>query len=228
MKTEDSLDERVKSYLSNGGLFNPEHMEHDKVRQLIIDSLKPNPFNYISIPSSGISPSPSPSPRACLLADGVPFTLGMKIFECRFGQIKEIDTDASTHTLAFKMGRWLIDDIVGYRSIAVEDCCSTLVNMEKHYIDSELAKAIRIYKRVRVVIDKSFNQWDPEFQSAKAYIDSILSISPTVQSIKSVAMTTAIPNSATEYFCPECQNTGQVTLLTTVNKCRNSLCKHSK
>lgn len=37
MKTEDDLDKRVKSYLCNGGLFNPEHMDHDKVRQLIID-----------------------------------------------------------------------------------------------------------------------------------------------------------------------------------------------
>jgi len=28
---------RIQSYLGNGGLFNPEMMEHDKVRDLIID-----------------------------------------------------------------------------------------------------------------------------------------------------------------------------------------------
>lgn len=29
--------ERIQSYLGNGGFFNPEFMEHDKVRDLIID-----------------------------------------------------------------------------------------------------------------------------------------------------------------------------------------------
>lgn len=29
--------ERIQSYLSNGGLFNPELMEHDKVRDLIME-----------------------------------------------------------------------------------------------------------------------------------------------------------------------------------------------
>lgn len=29
--------ERIKNYLEVGGLFNPELMEHDKVRRLIID-----------------------------------------------------------------------------------------------------------------------------------------------------------------------------------------------
>ncbi len=28
---------RIQDYLSKGGLFNPELMEHDKVRQLILD-----------------------------------------------------------------------------------------------------------------------------------------------------------------------------------------------
>jgi hypothetical protein len=28
---------RIKNYLGNGGLFNPEMMEHDKVRDLILD-----------------------------------------------------------------------------------------------------------------------------------------------------------------------------------------------
>lgn len=32
----DTLD-RIQQYLSNGGLFNPELMEHDKVRDLIRD-----------------------------------------------------------------------------------------------------------------------------------------------------------------------------------------------
>jgi hypothetical protein len=32
-----TLQERVQDYLSNGGLFNPELMEHDKVRDLIMD-----------------------------------------------------------------------------------------------------------------------------------------------------------------------------------------------
>lgn len=29
--------ERIQSYLGNGGLFNPESMEHNKVRDLILD-----------------------------------------------------------------------------------------------------------------------------------------------------------------------------------------------
>lgn len=29
---------RLNDYLQSGGLFNPEHMEHDKVRDLIIDT----------------------------------------------------------------------------------------------------------------------------------------------------------------------------------------------
>lgn len=33
----DDLKERLRDYLGNGGLFNPELMEHDKVRDLIID-----------------------------------------------------------------------------------------------------------------------------------------------------------------------------------------------
>lgn len=28
---------RIREYLGNGGLFNPEQMEHDKVRDLIMD-----------------------------------------------------------------------------------------------------------------------------------------------------------------------------------------------
>lgn len=32
-----TLQERVQSYLGNGGLFNPEFMEHDKVRDLVVD-----------------------------------------------------------------------------------------------------------------------------------------------------------------------------------------------
>jgi len=32
-----NISERIQSYLSNGGLFNPEAMEHDKVRDLIMD-----------------------------------------------------------------------------------------------------------------------------------------------------------------------------------------------
>lgn len=31
------LAERINNYLGNGGLFNPELMEHDKVRDLLID-----------------------------------------------------------------------------------------------------------------------------------------------------------------------------------------------
>ena len=30
---------RIRDYLGNGGLFNPEHMEHDKVRKLLMDML---------------------------------------------------------------------------------------------------------------------------------------------------------------------------------------------
>ena len=31
------LEKLMQEYLSNGGLFNPEMMDHDKVRDLIID-----------------------------------------------------------------------------------------------------------------------------------------------------------------------------------------------
>jgi hypothetical protein len=33
-----TVSERITDYLSAGGLFNPELMEHDKVRDLIIDA----------------------------------------------------------------------------------------------------------------------------------------------------------------------------------------------
>jgi len=33
----DRLLERIRGYLVNGGLFNPEQMEHQKVRDLIIE-----------------------------------------------------------------------------------------------------------------------------------------------------------------------------------------------
>lgn len=40
MKTKDftefTLSEQITNYLSNGGLFNPEMMEHDKVRNLLM------------------------------------------------------------------------------------------------------------------------------------------------------------------------------------------------
>jgi hypothetical protein len=36
MKTEELLN-RIQDYLSNGGLFNPELMEPDKVRALLLD-----------------------------------------------------------------------------------------------------------------------------------------------------------------------------------------------
>jgi hypothetical protein len=34
---EHELEQRITDYLSSGGLFNPELMEHDKVRELLID-----------------------------------------------------------------------------------------------------------------------------------------------------------------------------------------------
>lgn len=34
------LEERVQEYLNHGGLFNPEMMEHTKVRDLIMDLAK--------------------------------------------------------------------------------------------------------------------------------------------------------------------------------------------
>lgn len=36
MSTKE-LAARITQYLEAGGLFNPEHMEHDKVRDLLID-----------------------------------------------------------------------------------------------------------------------------------------------------------------------------------------------
>lgn len=37
MKTNEYIQFQIADYLSNGGLFNPEMMEHEKVRDLIID-----------------------------------------------------------------------------------------------------------------------------------------------------------------------------------------------
>lgn len=34
---EQELLDRIKDYLGNGGLFNPELMEHEKVRDLLVD-----------------------------------------------------------------------------------------------------------------------------------------------------------------------------------------------
>lgn len=34
-----ALDDRITNYLENGGFFNPELMEHDKVRDLLMDCL---------------------------------------------------------------------------------------------------------------------------------------------------------------------------------------------
>lgn len=35
--TEPTIKERINNYLGNGGLWNPEAMEHDKARTLLID-----------------------------------------------------------------------------------------------------------------------------------------------------------------------------------------------
>lgn len=37
LKTLSDVMHTIQSYLGNGGLFNPEMMEHDKVRDLILD-----------------------------------------------------------------------------------------------------------------------------------------------------------------------------------------------
>ncbi len=39
MKTKKSQEllDRIQNYLGNGGLFNPEAMEHDKVRDMILE-----------------------------------------------------------------------------------------------------------------------------------------------------------------------------------------------
>ena len=37
MNNQQSLINRITNYLELGGLFNPEHMEHDKVRALLMD-----------------------------------------------------------------------------------------------------------------------------------------------------------------------------------------------
>ena len=38
--TRQELIERINEYLASGGLFNPELMHHDKVRDLLIDLRK--------------------------------------------------------------------------------------------------------------------------------------------------------------------------------------------
>ena len=35
--TPENLSLRIRDYFSNGGLFNPEMMDHDKVRKLLMD-----------------------------------------------------------------------------------------------------------------------------------------------------------------------------------------------
>jgi len=37
MEKQQELIHRITEYLSNGGLFNPEYMNHDKVRDLLMD-----------------------------------------------------------------------------------------------------------------------------------------------------------------------------------------------
>lgn len=37
MNTHKQLLERITNYLSNGGLFNPEYMDHQSVQRLLID-----------------------------------------------------------------------------------------------------------------------------------------------------------------------------------------------
>lgn len=37
MGQEVTIIDRINNYLASGGLFNPEAMDHDKVRQLLID-----------------------------------------------------------------------------------------------------------------------------------------------------------------------------------------------
>lgn len=37
MNTHKQLLERITNYLSNGGLFNPEYMNHQEVQRLLID-----------------------------------------------------------------------------------------------------------------------------------------------------------------------------------------------
>jgi hypothetical protein len=34
---DNNLPNRINEYLSNGGLFNPEHMNHEEVRNLLIE-----------------------------------------------------------------------------------------------------------------------------------------------------------------------------------------------
>ena len=64
MSTAKQILERIESYLINGGLFNPEMMESDKVRDLIIDCREyitstPAQFHTKSgTPVSGYSKTP--------------------------------------------------------------------------------------------------------------------------------------------------------------------------
>ncbi len=51
-----ALVERITEYLAVGGMFNPEHMEHDKVRDLLIDCRDA----IRAVAASGSPPSPTP------------------------------------------------------------------------------------------------------------------------------------------------------------------------
>lgn len=48
-KDKAELLSAIQNYLGNGGLFNPEMMEHDKVRDLILDC-----FDYIEASESRV------------------------------------------------------------------------------------------------------------------------------------------------------------------------------
>jgi hypothetical protein len=37
MMNHNNLPNRITEYLSNGGLFNPEHMNHEEVRNLLME-----------------------------------------------------------------------------------------------------------------------------------------------------------------------------------------------
>jgi hypothetical protein len=53
MMNHNNLPNRITEYLANGGLFNPEHMNHEEVRNLLIEIreylMKPKTFTYNEI-----------------------------------------------------------------------------------------------------------------------------------------------------------------------------------
>lgn len=192
----------------------------------------PAPYSPPGVSASNAWPPPRITQTVianppCLLADGVPFTLGMTVYwySVRSNSINSIKTDPINYKLYFRYQTWLVNGpaVIGLANNRISRMCSTAEAMGRIHIDSELKVITKDCSMLLSFIDTHGYSPLPEYkiplQQLKSFLEGKL-VTAAVDISETIVTTS-------EYFCPECQNTGQVTLLTTVDKCRNSLCKHS-